>query len=326
MQTLTTAQQFKEGDPVTINLGYNDSSILSGNATPVIPGNNKGLGTVFQGFVKRVGTGMPCEVECEGYVRPLRLGMSVTAHYKATKASVLLNLLTYAWTAGSGAKVPGSDSGLNTKGASTGIKVIVAHDMDLVNVTLNENNGVEIIEAVKRFSEGALNIFFINPTTLWCGLTYTPYQSGTDPFGLGRVNYRLGWNCPRNNDLKMRIPSERVHIILGGTLANAVRVKGSSDDATALRHEKKISNHVGTNGSAKVIAQELQLMKNYSGYQGSLTGFLHPWCQPGDIVNITDAQLPKLNGDYMCEGTEINFGLKGARIRVEVGPKLSFAS
>ena len=324
-QVLTTASRFNDGDLVTINVGYNDSYLNYQNPnengsvgpTPVIAGNNNGLRTVFQGFVKRMGLGMPLQIECEGYIRPLRLGIDITMHKKTAMASDLLNLCKNEW----------SMNGKNmVKGKSTGIKVIVADDLPLQNVTLNHNNGVEIIEAIKRFSEGVLNVFFINPTTLWCGLTYTPYRAGTDPFGLGIMDYRLGWNCPKNNSLKERQPVERVQIIFGGTQTDGKKLTTASDDVAAARKHKKILNHVGDITVMKKMANEQQYMKNYTGYEGTVTGFLVPWCVPGFVVNITDARYPALNGSYMVEGIEVTYGLKGARSKVQVGPQLGFAS
>ena len=310
---LTTASQFKEGDKVTINIGYNDSYLnyggRNGGPTPIIAGNNKGLGTVFQGFVKRIDLNMPLQIECEGYVRPLRLGLNIKATYKKTTAGTLLKLL---------------EGANNEDGSNAGIKVVVADDIQLINVRLPNNNGIEIIEAVKRFSQGVLNVFFINPTTLWCGLTYTPYSQSKDPLQLGTVNYRLGWNVVKNNSLRERIPVDRVQILFGGTLATGEKVMAASDDKTAVQKRKAIFNHVGDLKNMQAMANERQYMVNYAGYEGSINGFLQPWCAPGWIANILDARYPERNGKYLVEGTDITYGLRGARIKVDIGPQLGF--
>lgn len=316
-EVFTTSTRFAENDPVIINIGYNDSylnysgtpltmanSLTSGlGATPVIPGNNTGLGTVFQGFVKRIGHGMPLEVECEGYVRRLRQDVDVTIRPKNTSAKELLNLITKA--------VPA-------------IKVVVVDDLPLVGVGLNHVNGVEIIEAVKRFSEGILNVFFINPTTIWCGLTYTPYSQSRDPFNLGEVNYRLGYNVIKDNSLKERVPEERVQILFGGTLATGQKVMAPSDDKTAKNKQKTILNHVGDVATMRIMANEKQYMMNYAGYEGGISAFLQPYCAPGWIANIKDARYPALDGKYLVEGTDITYGMQGARIKVQIGPQLGF--
>jgi hypothetical protein len=321
-EVLVTANQFNEGDSVTINLGYNDSYLnyagRNGGPTPVIGTGEAGaaavtggMRTVFRGFVKRVNLGMPLEIECEGYVRCLRLGLNVTANYKSTTAGTLLKLVE-------GAKCVGG----NLDGQNAGIKVVVADDIELINVRVPNNNGVEIVDAVKRLSQGTLNVFFINPTTLWCGLVYTPVRSGKDPWGLGTANYRLGWNVMKDNSLKMRTPVERVQVLFGGTFATGEKVMTASDDKTAQQKMKAVFNHVGNTGDMKVMAQEKQEELNYEGYEGSINAFLQPWCAPGWIVNIVDDRYKKRNGRYIVEGTEVQYGLRGARIRVEVGVRV----
>lgn len=306
---LTTANQFQEGDPVIINLGYNDGAILTGAATPITPNTNGGLGTVFRGFVKRKGLGMPLVVECEGYVRKLRLDIDVNIHRKTTSASELLNLLK-----------------TDKDGKPTGIKVVVANDLPLVNVRVPHNNGVEIIDAVKRFSQGVLNVFFIDHDTLWCGLTYTPYSKNTDPFGLGTVQYRLGWNAIKDNELRERVPTERVQILFEGTLATGEKLMAASDDKTAKQKQKSVFNHLGDVAVMKQLANEKQFMANYAGYEGSINAFLQPWCAPGWIADIRDARYPARDGKYMVESTVVTYGMRGARIKVGIGPRLGFNS
>jgi hypothetical protein len=314
--TLVTGNQFADGDKVTINLGYNDTTILSGAATPIIPGGkNDGLCTVFQGFVKRRNMNMPLEVECEGYSYKLRR-MNVTAFRAKTTVSELLKLLMHDQD---------SSSGKIVQGEANGISVVVKNDLHLINVSLNENNGIEIIEAIKRWSQGTLNIFFINPTTLWCGLTYTPYTHGMDPFGLGTVKYKLGYNVVKDNNLKERVlADDRVQILFGGTFANGKKVMTASDEKSAKRRQKTVLNNTGDLADMQMMANEAQYKANYAGYEGSINAFLQPYCGPGWIADISDDRYEERNGQYMIEGTDITYGQRGARIKVEIGPLLGF--
>jgi len=304
-----TGNLFNDGEPVTINLGYNDNSAWTPGATPIIPGGkNDGLCTMFQGFVKRRGLGMPLVVECEGYCRKLRQDIDVTHSYDATTASELLNLLK-----------------TDSDGNSTGINVIVKDDLDLLRVKLRNVNGLEIIDSIKRFSEGVLNVFFINPTTLWCGLTYTPYSRGEDPFNLGVVDYDLGYNCIKDNSLEERVNTdERIQILFGGTTAVNNKVFSASDDKAAKRKYKSHLSNVGDVAELQKLANEKQYKTNYEGYTGSINTFLQPYCAPGWIANIHDRRYPERDGQYMIEGTEVTFGQRGARIRVQIGPLLNF--
>jgi hypothetical protein len=303
------ADVVKEGDEVTINLGYNDVAAVGDGKTPVIRPNNEGLWTVFRGFVQSLGNGNPTEVVCEGYVRKLRLDVNATVNKGTMTVSQLLNYVKK-----------------DRNGASTGIKVVVAEgcDLHLQNVRLNNNNGVELIEAVKRFSERMLNVFFIEPDTLWCGLTYTPYSQGKDVFGLGEVNYRIGYNVPAGHGLRMRTPKQRVQVLFQNTLADGKKVLAESDDKAAKQRHKRIVNRVGDVADMKAMANEAQYQANYTGYEGSLTAFLQPACGPGWVANVSNRLNPGMDGKYLIESTEITFGLRGARINVGLGPQLGF--
>ena len=307
----TTANMFNDGDPVTINLGYLNGNtgvaaqIVSGSATPIIAGGkNNGLCTVFQGFVRRRDMGMPLEIECEGYVRQMRLNMSQNGFYESTSASALLKLISK---------------------ACPDITVQVTNDLPLLNMTLNEANGADICDKIKELSQGCLSIFFINPTTLWCGLTYTPYVNNTDPFDLGQVSYRLGYNVVKDNSLKERTTEgEPVQVIFNGTLATGVKITTASQAKYQGRKEKAMINNIGDVPTLQSLANEKQYQMNYAGYEGSINAFLQPYCAPGWKANIIDDRYPERNGVYMIEATDITYGQKGARIKVEIGPKIGF--
>jgi hypothetical protein len=81
---------------------------------------------------------------------------------------------------------------------------------------------------------------------------------------------------------------------------------------------------VGDLADMQMMANEKQYEVNYAGYEGSINTFLQPFCAPGWIANIMDARYPTRNGKYMIEGTDIIYGMKGARIKVDIGPQLGF--
>ena len=274
-----------DGDYVLIKLGYNGQ-----------------LQTEFEGFVYRRGLGNPMVVECEGYSWQLRNKVDVTKYYPETKASTLLALTA----------------------ANTNVTTRVADDLPLVKMRLTHVNGVQIAEEIKKISQGVLNVFFISPRELWCGLTYTPYSQGTDPLGLGTANYRLGYNCVRNNRLKQRTVNEPVQVIYSGMYATGKRIYTASEAQTAKRKEKAVINNIPDEPTIKKIANEKQYRANYTGLEGSITGFLQPFCWPGWRVNLADKRNPEQNGVYLVESTEVLFGMSGGRRIVELGPRIGF--
>jgi len=301
-QNIAIGLLIAEGDQVVIALGYNGWMV-----------------TEFVGFVKRIGLQMPCVIECEGYQRVLRLGMALTGYYTTSSVAELLGLIATA-----SKNVP--NNGIIDVNANTEITVKCTVDIPLSQIRLEEIGGDELVSRIKQLCQGAIDICWIDYNKLWCGLTYTPYSKNNDPFGLGQVNYRLGWNCIKDNGLKERQGTEKVQVIYGGTLATGQRLLTQSNEASAAKKVKAIFNNIPSVTAMQTMANETQYRKNYAGYEGHVTGFLQPYCAPGYMVNIVDDRYPVRNGVYMCETTEVTYGVRGARRIVELGPRLGFTT
>lgn len=279
---VTTGNQFTDGDPVTIQLGYNGA-----------------LQTEFEGFVRRRNIGKVLEVECEGYARLLRnktLKADVTAGIKVKK---LLELIC----------------------ADTGITVDCNVDMTLYGRELANADGCKVLQEIVKASDGALLIYFISPKKLWCGLAYTQYMAGNEVFALPTVNYRLGRNCPDENGLRERIPDEPVQVYYNGMLASGDTVRTQSDEKTGKRKIKAELNGWRDVAVIKTFVTEKANRMNYTGYEGTLTAFLEPYCQPGYTAGVADARYPDKDGKYLVEGVKVVFGMQGARRMLDIGVK-----
>ncbi|GAA4465241.1 hypothetical protein GCM10023093_17050 [Nemorincola caseinilytica] len=278
---------FKDGARVSIKLGY-----------------DKDLRTEFEGFVVRRNAGMPTEIECEGYCRQLR-EQKVTA--KLSKGMTVKELLELA-----------------CKGTDVAVECKV--DLTLYGKTLTDHTGLQILDEIKKSSDGALNIFFIEPRKLWCGLLYTPFLAGTDVFSLPTVKYRLGWNCLKENDLRERVPNEPVQIYFNGTLVNGDTVRVTSDDDKAKRKEKASFHGIKQEKMITSFVNEKAKKMNYTGYEGSFTSFLQPFALPGYTAMVKDGSYPARDGKYMIESTVVTFGVNGARRHIELGAKMGGAN
>ncbi len=280
----TTGTIITEGDPVIIKLGYNGELV-----------------TEFEGFVRRRNLAIPLEIECEGYVRKLRLKYMDADLTKGISLKSLLEKVC-----------EGTDISVDCKVAYT------IYGRNLVNAS-----GTKVLDEIRRASEGAISIFFIEPKKLWAGLVYTPYLDGKAPFNLPTVKYRLGWNCIMDNNLKERIPIEQVQIIINGMLVTGDSVRTSSDEKVAKRRLQYQLNNWHDESTLKAIANEKQRQLNYTGYEGYVTGLLQPYCAPGWDAYIKDSRYPERDGLYLVESTEVLFGINGSRRIVGIGPKLS---
>jgi len=302
---VTTGTQFADGDPITISLGYNGQ-----------------YNEEFTGFVKRRDLAMPLVVECEGYARQLRLNVGLK--YTSTKPITAKALLELAC-------------------AGTDITVQCDVDFNIAGIRFVNFNGVQVVDTVKEVSDHTLTIFFINPTTLWCGLPYLAYAkggsstpltldgsvgnrnvSGQSVLGLPGVGYRLGWNTVKDNNLKQRIPSEPIQVLFKGKMATGTLINQASRAKSAKQKYQKILSHVADGNTMGMFAQEKEYSVNYIGYEGKVTGFGLPYAQPGYNGYITDSRYPELDGTYLIESTEVKFGTSGYRRYGEVGVMVNF--
>ncbi len=287
-----TGQQFSEGDPVTIKLGYNSD-----------------LRTEFRGFVKHQNLDMPMEIVCEGYSWLLRR-LSIFGFWESITVKRLLEIAV---------------SHLEN-GAS--ISVLCDVPITLYNVKVNQASGFDIINNILKNTDRCLSCFFIRPDVLWCGLIYTPYANGNKVFDLGTVNYRLGYNTLKGNSLKLRsIKNEKAEVHYHKKLPDGRILTAVSD--VFLTHtisRSKILNHISEQSYLKQLADEKAFQVGYDGYEGSLTAFLQPFAEPGYEAFITDDRFPERNGTYLIESVEVSYGIKGARRILDIGPRFGFSN
>ena len=294
-ENVLTGSLFNEGDKVTIKLGYNGV-----------------LQTEFKGFVKRRNLDMPLEVECEGYGWLMKRNR-VQGFYLGCS---LKDLLGKAVSDLEGREV---------------IHVVCPDEINFSKVSLETNSGVDVLNKIAKYTDGALSCFFIKPDTLWCGRILTQYANGIDPFnGIGgnsEINIRPGFNALSDTSLLVHSSElNPVLVIYSKKLSNGTRLTQSSNSVKGyVRVRNKLLNQVKDAHSLKILANEKSLKESYTGYEGYITGFLQPYIQPGNSVTISDNQFPERNGTYLVESTEVHFGIKGARRKVELGPKFGFA-
>jgi len=143
--SIETARQFKVGDAVTIELGYD--------------GN---LNEEFVGFVARINWNVPCSVECEGYSFVLRTKRSITKSYaRTTLREVMAEVV---------------------KGTGITLHPLMP-DLPLRNLVLNNATGIQVIEYVKGLLKGALTSYFIG-SELYVGLAYEDLDNQTVKYRL----------------------------------------------------------------------------------------------------------------------------------------------
>lgn len=295
-QSTETAKLITEGMKVNINLGYNNI-----------------LKEEFEGFVSRVNFTSPCEIECEGYSYQLR---KINYGCKVFKKIELLDVLKFLV-------------------APTDIKLDVANipSLKIEKFVIQNHNGCEVLENIKKSLNNCIGFFF-HGKVLYAGLIALKQKGET----ANVVKYRLGWNVIKDNQLKGRVAkNQEVIIKLVGEQNN-----GNSTTVHSGSHSKDVNSKLlhsvksGTTGEVKVIkthhitdehtmqqiADSEHAKLSYNGYEGKITAFLEPFCQPNWKAVLIDKTYPERGGSYLVESTEVTYGMQGGRRIVGIGLKL----
>ncbi|MFS2189812.1 hypothetical protein ACCC92_24260 [Mucilaginibacter sp. Mucisp84] len=265
-----------------------------GDKVSILLGYNNDNRNEFQGFVRRVTPSIPVTIECEGYAWQLRRKRVLKSWKSVTLKEFLKELVS-----------------------DTDIKLSpFIPDMSLTNLTVNHANALKTLEYIKDKLHLAVYFQF---DTLYVGL-----EEGVPG---SRVKYRLGYNTIRDDQLKYRLASDTkvlVRLVTGkGKKAKRALIEVGDKDGSLI--EKTITN-VTSDADLKRIANDLLTQAKYTGYEGSITGFLQPYCQPCDTAGIIDRMYNERGGNYFAEGVEVDFGTNGAQRKVHIGRSLSGAA
>ena len=80
---------------------------------------------------------------------------------------------------------------------------------------------------------------------------------------------------------------------------------------------------VSDKGTLERRAEEELKIKSYSGYEGSLTGWLIPYVEPTCLAEIRDADYEYKTGKYYVVAVETTFSSAGGKRKVTLGKKIA---
>ena len=272
---LDVEECLKEGDAVTIRLGY---------------GNR--LATEFEGFLKSVKTDDgTIQLECEDALYLLRVGVE-NKEYKNIKVGDLLN------------KIAGQVGG--------GIGVRCDYDFRYDKFVVKDATGWDVLKKVQE--ETKANIYFK-------GETLHVHPQYSEIFNAQAVVYDFSSNVEESS-LTYKRADERSYLVeVEGIGADGKRVSVSHGRTGGDKRSLKVYG-VSDVASLKKRAEEELVSLVYEGFDGSFTGWLVPYCEPGYKVTLRDAEYPSKNGNYYVVATEVSFGPDGGKRTVTIGKKI----
>jgi hypothetical protein len=196
--------------------------------------------------------------------------------------------------------------------ADTGIRIVnTVPEINFRTFAFRSVNAAQALEKLRK--EYGLTMYFTGLTTMVVGLA-----SETDgtvvKYTIGRnvIDHDLEWESEEDVSLKIKAVAVSKN--------NTFTEKTVGDEDGDLRTIFLYNLEDGEN--LKERAEQELLKYKYSGYRGSLTGFLQPSCEVGNTVELKDEVFENRDGSYLVEATTMTLSDRGGRRKVTLGLKL----
>lgn len=284
-----TARIVRAGNLITAS-AETAKLFTEGDKVNIKLGYNGVLKQEFEGFICRVNFNAPLEIECEGYSYQLRNKVLQGTVKNVSLKSVLQKIIT------------GTDIVLDKQ----------IPDFKIEKLVLTGKTGIRILEELQGTSKQLIKFFFTN-NVLYGGLLLLKPKAD--------VKYRLGWNVIKDNNLKLRqAKNNPITIVWIGQKKDGTQVKVTVGKGGVIK--TKTSHIITDEASLKKLAEAEYKKYSYDGYEGKITAFGKPYCEPGYKAVLENVKYPERSGNYLVNKTEVTYGMNGFRRIVEIGEQI----
>jgi len=282
--TQDTAKQFKEGDKITIKLGYNGV-----------------LKNEFDGFIVRINIASPLEIQCEGYSYQLRKNNYSKNFYKTTLLDILQFLI---------------------KGTDIILDVANIPHFPIDKLIIFKKSGTDVLMMIKELSFETIKIYFTR-NLLTAGLRDLKIKGDVEyRIGWNTINEdKLSKREAGNDVFIVNFTGLKND---GSMVKATTTSKISTSQISENKHlYKNFSSHQITDYSSLKLMSDAENSKlSYNGYEGKLLCFGVPYCEPGYRAILKDDKYEERGGNYLVVTTEVVYGMNGFRRTVEIGHQL----
>jgi hypothetical protein len=149
--------------------------------------------------------------------------------------------------------------------------------------------------------------------TLYCGLAFVPALQRTHIIRFERNVVQHSLEYLRREDVKiklkaisMRPNNEKQEVEVGDP---------DGEQRTVYFYDVPLRD------LRRLAEEEIERLR-YEGYRGSLTTFLAPQVQHGDVVDLRSLSYPERDGRYLVKAVTTRFGMDGGRQEIELDSKI----
>jgi hypothetical protein len=266
-----------------------EKEIKRGNTVKIELGYNDDLITEFEGFIESIETNDgSITIKCEDAIYKLRKPVA-DKEFTNPDVSVILNYVL--------AQIGGYTLSCD-------------YQFKYDKFTILSNTAYKVVKQIQEETKANVylkgNVLHVHPQ----------YK---EIFGLAEYSFQQNIE---SSELEYRNADDR---------KTEVVVEGKSKDGKVIRETAgqkggdtitiKIDG-VSDPASLKNMAEEQLKVKSYTGYSGSFTGWLIPYCDAGYKVTISDDEYEFKDGTYYVLEVVTNFSKSGGSRQIKIGSKI----
>lgn len=298
-EALEVNDKIKRGDAVSIDLGYDGY-----------------MNHEFSGYVKSINTDdNDIRIECEDALYLFDVSVKDMQYGGKKKPPVHVRTILQDIT----------------KQVSSIEKCLVVCDYDFKysTFTISRATALDVLKKIQE--ETKANIYFVEDEVMeledeYFGSTYHKgatlhihAQYGKGSWSGKTVKYDFSRNVISANLKYKRAEDQKLKVELSFRDQDGNTTTCNYGDGSKVI--KKIVN-TGDAATMQRLAENEYNLWCYDGYEGDLTGWLIPFCQPTDAVEIIDRSRQYKNGIYYVVATDVEFSASGGRRKVTIGRKI----
>lgn len=270
-----------------------EDKIKRGDAVTIQYGYDDKLVTEFEGFLESITTdGGSLKLNCEDGLFQYRKSLQDIQLKNVTVSEIISHV---------------------HKELGLGLTLSCSYDFSYDSFVIKGATGYDVL---KKIQEEAKPNIYLKDKTLHVHPQYAEI--------FGKATYDFAKNIDADGtDLKYRKAEERKFL---------VEVESKGKDGKLIKVEAGVTggdkitikvSGISNKASLLKLANEALKQKVYTGYEGSFTGWLIPYCDAGYSITIKDKDYEYKDGTYYVLEVKVEFSKDGGKRIVKLGKKLS---
>jgi len=266
-----------------------EAKLRIGDRVKIEAGYNN-LRTEFEGYLQRIGTDQgSITLQCEDAIYLTRKSVA-DRELKNTNVQQICEYIA---------------------GQVGGISVVCDYNFTYDKFVISRATGYDVLKKLQE--ESRANIY-MRGTELHVHPAYVER--------FGEVKYDFSRNVEKSDLTYKRADERKFQIEVEGITKDGKRLVAIAGTTGGDKRSVKVYGVSDIETLRLRGEQELKYL-SYTGYEGSITSWLLPVCEPGYTATIRDAEYPEKDGGFYVVAVTTNISRNGGVRKTQLGPRLN---